>query len=203
MKYVNLFLSILVMCMLTACANEKKMFEEALDAGNLKEAENHLKKVSDLNYFLYGGGLLIEEYLSLENVDRAIYVFEHITGHCTMYQMQYTSLYRNADYTQKYSIKIYDALLKNGRYDEAWGYHALKYDAEDYPGNAHDYFDYMSDVIIELCNARKYQEAERFIRQKSIWFLTNVNHHEYGDDYPNNRYEIMSEELNMVYKNAR
>ena len=189
--------------MLTACANEKKMFEAALDAGNLKEAENHLKKVSDLNYLLHGGGLLIEEYLSLENVDRALYVFEKITGHCTMFQMQYTSLYKNADYTQKYSKKIYDALLKNSRYDEAWEYHARKYDAEAYPGNAPDYFDYMSDVIIELCNAREYQEAEKFIRQKSIWFLTNVNHHEFGGDYPNNRYEIMSEELNMVYINAR
>lgn len=46
--------------------------------------------------------------------------------------------YSNATYTELFS-KIYNALLKAGRYEEAWGYHARSYDGEDYPGNAPDF----------------------------------------------------------------
>lgn len=208
MKFLNLTLAVLAVCIFTACsfsgsgtyANQK--FEEALSVGNLKEAEMHLKKITDLSSFRHCAGLLIEEYLSVDNLDRAIYVFENITGHCSMYELNYTTLYDKDGYTTKYAQKLYDALIKNARYDEAWEYHKISYDSKDYPGNAPDYFAYMCDVIIELCNAGKHNEAQQFIKQKSVWFIKNVDNHEYGKNYQQYRYEIMHAELNKVYDNA-
>ena len=106
-------------------------------------------------------------------------------------------------YTQKYSKKIYNALFKESRYDEAWNYHARSYDSEDYPGNAPDYFAYMSDVVIAMCSSGQSAQAQQFIKQKSVWFLKNVDNHEWGKDYPNYRYDIMRSELNKVYNNAQ
>jgi hypothetical protein len=181
-----------------------EQFEEALKTGNLTEAELLLKEMSDDSDSQYYGGLLIEEYISIDNLDRAIYVFEHITGHCSMSAAQFTTLYDNAEYTKKYAKIIYDALLKNGRYDEAWEYHTRSFKDSDYPGNAPDYLSYMSDVIIEMRQKGKNTEAQQFIKQKSIWFLKNVNNHKYGDTYPNSyRYENMCDELNNVYNTTQ
>ena len=190
-------------CLLTACgASSSEKCEEALDAGNLKEAESHLKAIDDREACRYYGGLLIDEYLAIGNLDRAIYVFDKITDHCSMYNMQYKSLYGSASYTEMYSQKIYKALLKTGRYDEAWRYHARSYESEDFPGNAPDYFAYISDVVIAMCSTGQSLQAQRFIKQKSFWFLKNVDNSEWGIDYPNYRYDIMCSELNKVYNNA-
>jgi tetratricopeptide (TPR) repeat protein len=202
----HLYVFAIAIIMLSACnagtLNEK--FEEALKTGNLTEAELHLKKMNDDKDSRHYGGLLIEEYISIDNLDRAIYVFEHITGHCSMSDTQFTALYKNAEYTKKYAKIIYDALLKNGRYDEAWEYHTRSFKDSDYPGNAPDYLSYMSDVIIEMRQKGKNTEAQQFIKQKSIWFLKNVNNHKYGDTYPNSyRYENMCEELNNVYNTTQ
>ena len=204
--WIHLYALALATIMLSACnvesLNEK--FEEALKTGNLTEAELHLKKMNDDNDSRHYGGLLIQEYIYIDNLDRAIYVFENITGHCSMSDAQYTSLYSNAEFTQKYAKKIYDALLKNGRYDEAWEYHTRSYKNADYPGNAPDYFSYMNDVIIVMCQKGKHAEAQQFIKQKSIWFLKNVNNHKYGNTYPNYyRYENMCEELNHVFNTVQ
>lgn len=147
MNKFGLVLCAAITCLLAACgASSSEKCEAALDAGNLKEAEQHLKEIEDRDACRYYGGLLIDEYLAIGNLDRAIYVFDKITGHCSMYDMQWHNA--NAAYTQTYSKKIYIALLKEGQYDEAWNYHARSYDSEDYPGNAPDYFAYMSDCII-------------------------------------------------------
>lgn len=200
---IMLIICALSVCLLTACgASSSEKCEAALDAGNLKEAESHLKKIDDIDACRYYGGLLIDEYLAISNIDRAIYVFENITGHCSMYEMQYNSLYASATYTQKYSKKIYNALFKESRYDEAWSYHARSYDDEDYPGNAPDYFAYMSDVIINMCSSGRSTEAAMFIKQKSPWFLKNVDNHKWGKDYPNFRYDIMCSELNRIFNDA-
>lgn len=204
MSKFGLILYAVAFCLLTACgASSSEKCEAALNAGNLKEAESHLKEIDDSDVCRYYGGLLIDEYLAIGNLNRAIYVFDNITGHCSMYEMQFDGLYSSADYTKKYSKKIYNALLKECRYDEAWNYHARSYDGEDYPGNAPDYFAYMSDVIIAMCNSGQSMQAQQFIKQKSVWFLKNIDNHEWGKDYPNYRYDIMRSELNKVYNNAQ
>lgn len=203
MKLLKSLLCFAMLCTATACTSNEELVEKALAAGNLKEAELLLKDVDDSSKRRYYGGILIDEYLSIDNLDRAIYVFERITGHCSMYQMQYKYSYSSADYTETYSQKLYKALMNAGRYDEAWSYHARSYDSEDYPGNAPDYFAYMTDAIIHMCNMGQSAQAARFIKQKGIWFLKNVDNHEWGHDYPNYRYDIMRGELNRVFNDAQ
>ena len=204
MGKMKLVLPIMALCVLVACTPiASKKCQSALDAGNLTEAEKYLKEIKGSSECLYYGGMLIDEYLAIGNLDRAIYVFERITGHCSMYNMQYKGLYNNAAYTEKYSRKIYDALIKEGRYDEAWNYHARSYDSEDYPGNAPDYFAYMADCVIAMCNSGNSMQASQFIKQKSVWFLKNVDNSRWGNDYPNYRYSIMCSELNKVFNSSQ
>ena len=186
-----------------ACSQNTEQIEKALADGNLKEAEACLKEIDDFDTRCHYGGLLIDEYLSIDKLDKAIYVFDRITGHCSMYSMKFTSSCGSAVYTRKYSEKIYNALLAAGRYEEAWNYHPISYEEENYPGNAPDYFAYMSDVIIYMCNAGEVARAETFIKQKSVWFLKNVDNHKWGKNYPDYSYSIMRGELDKTFNNAR
>ena len=204
MEKIKLVLPIMALCVLVACTPiASKKCQSALDAGNLKEAEKYLKEIKGSNECLYYGGMLIDEYLSIGNLDRAIYVFERITGHCSMYNMKYKGLYDNAAYTEKYSRKIYDALIKEGRYDEAWNYHARNYENEDYAGNAPDYFSYMSDVIVAMCSSGQQAQAQQFIKQKSVWFIKNVDNSYSVDSYLDYRYDIMRSQLFKVFNDAQ
>ena len=202
MEKIKLVLPIMALCVLVACTPiASKKCQSALDAGNLTEAEKYLKEIDDAVECRHYGGMLIDEYLAIGNLDRAIYVFDRITGHCSMYDMKYKGLYDSAAYTEKYSRKIYDALIKEGRYDEAWNYHALSYDTEDYPGNAPDYFAYMVDCITQMCSTGDRALATQFMKQKAGWFLKNVDNHKWGEDYPQFRYNIMCGELNKALNN--
>ena len=204
MEKIKLVLSIMALCALVACAPiASKKCDVALNAGNLKEAEKYLKEIKDSRECRRYGGLLIDEYLAIGNLDRAIYVFEKITGHCSMYNMKYKGLYDDAAYTEKYSRKIYDALIKKGRYDEAWNYHARNYDSEDYAGNAPDYFAYMSDVIVAMCRSGQQAQAQQFIKQKSVWFIKNVDNSYNVDSYLDYRYDIMRSQLFKVLNDAQ
>lgn len=204
MGKMKLVLSIMALCFLVACTPiASKKCQSALDAGNLKEAELYLKEIKDAKERRHYGSLLIDEYLAIDNLDRAIHVFENITGHCSMYNMKYKGLYDSAAYTEKYSRKIYDALIKDGRYDEAWNYHARNYENEDYAGNAPDYFSYMSDVIVAMCSSGQQAQAQQFIKQKSVWFIKNVDNSYSVDSYLDYRYDIMRSQLFKVFNVAQ
>lgn len=204
MEKIKLVLPIMALCVLVACTPiASKKCQSALDAGNLKEAEGYLKEIDDAVVCRHYGGMLIDEYLAIDNLDRAIHVFENLTGHCSMYNMKYKGLYDSAAYTEKYSRKIYDALIKDGRYDEAWNYHARNYENEDYAGNAPDYFSYMSDVIVAMCSSGQQAQAQQFIKQKSVWFIKNVDNSYSVDSYLDYRYDIMRIQLFKVFNDAQ
>ena len=204
MEKIKLVLPIMALCVLVACTPiASKKCQSALDAGNLKEAEQYLKEIKGSSECLYYGGMLIDEYLAIGNLDRAIYVFERITGHCSMYNMKYKGLYDNAAYTEKYSRKIYNALIKDGRYDEAWNYHARNNENEDYAGNAPNYFSYMSDVIVAMCSSGQQAQAQQFIKQKSVWFIKNVDNSYSVDSYLDYRYDIMRSQLFKVLNDSQ
>ena len=201
--YYKLFFLLSVLLMTGCSTFAKHNVKKALNDGNLKDAELALKEIRDRGVRRHYGGQLIDEYLAIGNLDKAIYVFEKITGHCSMYQMQYSYSYEGATYTQCYSQIIYNALLKAGRYDEAWNYHERSYDDENYVGNAPNYFAYMTDCIIEMCNAGRASEVQKFIKQKGLWFIKNVDNTSYRDDYPEYCYDVMCSQLNKVYKEAQ
>lgn len=184
--------------LLLCCTSMAEKMELALNNGELSYAEALLSDMSGSEKYRYAS-LLIDEYLEIGNVDRAIYVFNYLTPHCSMYEIQFSSLYSSASYTKENAKKIYNALLNAERYDECWSFHPLSYENEAYPGNAADYFSYMSDVIVHMCAKGKFEKARQFMLQKRVWFLKNVDNHRLGSDYPDCTYSIMCDKLDKVY----
>ena len=75
-----------VLLFLVSCTSQADKFEAAFMEGNLSEAETILKdvKAEDGKYRL--ARMLIDEYLSLDELDKAINVYERITPyHCSRY----------------------------------------------------------------------------------------------------------------------
>lgn len=192
MNKLTIIASTIIALLLLACSSDYTKLEQAISNGDLKEAEEYLKEVNDIQDSYYYGGMLIDEYLAIGKIDRAIYVFDNITGHQSMYEF-------GGEYTPKYASKIYTALIDAERYDDAWNYHKRSYDTVDYPGNAPDYLAYLTDVIISMCNNGHKDKVPAFIKEKSTWFLKNVDNHQWGKDYPNFSYDIMRSELNRVF----
>ena len=184
-----------------SCESSVEKMDVALSNGELSKAESLLSGMSGSKMYRYSSRL-IDEYLSIGNVDKAIRVFNDLTPHCLMSEIQYTELYSSASYTKENAKKIYKALLDAERYDECWDFHPLNYDTETYPGNAPNYFSYMSDVITHLCARGKADMAYRFMMQKRVWFLNNVDNHKWGHEYPENSYSIMCNKLVEVYNSV-
>ena len=180
-----------------SCQSSEEKIEAAIYDGELGKAETIMTGMSGAVKYRYSARL-IDEYLSIGNIDRAVYVFNVLTPHCTMYESKFNSLHSTATYTAENARKIYDALLNEGRYDECWAFHSISYNTETYPGNAPDFFSYMSDVIVHLCAGGKVEKARRFIAEKSVWFMNNVDNHEWGHKYPDYRYSIMREKLDNL-----
>ena len=93
-----------------SCESSANKMDVALSNGELSKAESLLSDMSGSEMYRYSSRL-IDEYLSIGNLDKAIRVFNDITPHCSMYEMQYTALYSSASYTKDNAKKIYNALL--------------------------------------------------------------------------------------------
>jgi hypothetical protein len=143
--------------------------------------------------------MLIEEYLSIDELDKAIHVYERITPyHCSRYEMQWDNLYGLDGYEVAVTAKFRKALIKADRFEEAWEYYPLEYETETYAGNASSYFRYMSDVIVHLCSNDRKPEAQLFLNRHVNWFRTNVDNGEWGKDYPQYSYASMKSELQDI-----
>lgn len=182
----------------TKAPDEREQFNQAIKEGRLSDAETLLKDGKISVGFYDCCTDLIDEYLEIENLDKAIYVFDNISSNrCSVYDMKY-SFNSTSEYVQRNSKKIYKQLIKDERFDEAWEYHPLSYETQDYPGNAPDYFSYMTDVIVHLCTANRKTEAQRFVTTHIHWFTKNVDQHEWGKDYPQYKRSLMQIELQSV-----
>ena len=201
-SYLSLTLCALLAIACGSVNNPEAEIAMALANGELSRADAMLCMQPREKYTEFKARL-IEEYLGIDALDKAIYIYEYKTVHCSTYEMQYSSLHGSAEFTKRYTEKIYNALIRADRFDEAWEYHALSYGDKNYPGNAPDYLSYMSDVVVYLCSSGRANEARQFISQKSVWFITNVDNHEWGESYPNFRYDIMRQELNKIFNEAQ
>lgn len=204
------FLGILkwVLCMViafavTTCLLRSNRMSWALKQGNLKQAESCLSKMSDSAKRRHYGGFLIDEYLAIGNLDKALYVFDRLTEHGSAYYSVSGTTEREK-YTATYYAKLYKALIEAGRYDEAWHYHRLEFYGEDNAANASCYFSYMTDVITAMCNSGRENEVPRFIKQHGLWFMKNIDNDSYGrQEYPEYLYNSACNELNKVFNNAK
>lgn len=70
----KIVLSVLLVLIFISCTSQAEKFEAALYAGNLTEAETILKDIeADYGRHVYAQ-MLIEEYLSIDELDKAIHV---------------------------------------------------------------------------------------------------------------------------------
>ena len=71
----KIVLSVLLVLIFISCTSQAEKFEAALYAGNLTEAETILKDIeADYGRHVYAQ-MLIEEYLSIDELDKAIHVY--------------------------------------------------------------------------------------------------------------------------------
>lgn len=195
-RLVSIVLAVLV---LISCTSQAEKFESAFSEGNLTEAETILKEMKAEDGKYRFAQMLIEEYLSLDEVDRAIYVYERLTPHhCSRYEMNFDNLYGHNGYEVAMTAKLRKALVKSDRFEEAWEYYPLEYESVEYAGNGISYFRYMSDVIVHLCGNNRRSEAQMFLNNNIHWFRTNVDNVEWGHDYPQYTYTNMKTQLQEI-----
>ena len=175
-----------------------KEVAEAIEKGNLSEAKKLLPDAIEKERYRYAL-LLIEEYVAIEDINNAVYVFERITPeHCSMYEMKYELVYKTAQYTKAAVAMIYPALIKKGEYEKAWKYHELEYEDSFYAGNALCYYNYLLDVMDHLCEQGKILEAEEFLNEHAVWFRQNVDRSSHAKNYQQYSYRNMKTKLQMA-----
>ena len=188
-----------VILALVACTTQADKFEAAFSEGNLTEAQTILKDIKAENGKYRYAKMLIEEYLSFDEIDKAIYVYERITPyHCSRYNMKWDNLYGHDGYEVAVTAKLRKALVKADRFEEAWEYYPLEYETVEYAGNGNSYFRYMSDVIVHLCSNNRRSEAQVFLNNNVHWFRTNVDNGEWGHSYPQYSYNNMKSQLQEI-----
>ena len=100
-----LILAVIISTALTlvACGpSPREQFDVAVAEGRLSDALKILPEINRDNGRYFCCTTLIDEYLAIGDIDKAIYVFDRISSHCSVYQMQYENLFH---------IEIYEAEL--------------------------------------------------------------------------------------------
>ena len=202
MKRLTIILSILLLVGCGATEQKAKLneakFYEAIDAGNLSEARNMLYDVEGEQITRFAE-VLIEEYITIGDVQSAINVYERITHfHCSAYEMQWDNLYGHDGYEKRVCKMLYDALIEADDFETAWKYHPLEYEDPDYAGNGGSYFGYVLDVVIHLVQQGRKLEAQQFLDKHSLWFLKNVDNGEWGEEHPEYQYSKVQSELQSI-----
>lgn len=171
---------------------------EAIDKGNLSEAKKLLPDVMEEERYRCAL-LLMEEYIAVENVDDAVYVFERITPeHCSMYEMKFESLYRTGKYTKEAAAMLYTALIKKGKYEKAWKYHELEYEDSNYAGNSPCYYNFLLDVLDHLCEQGNIKVTEEFLNEHVVWFRQNVDRSSHAEKFQEYSYRNVKAKLQMA-----
>lgn len=176
----------------------KTLFTKCTSNGDTVKAKELLQQM-DFSYdSSYDCALeLIELYLSQDDIDSAIFVYNKITkNHTDNHHVRYS--YRCHGSKGSYeptAIKLlYNALLNADRMDEAWEYHELEYDNKDYRGNAECYLSYMNDVVNHYCKKGDKTAARKFVKEHLVWFVKNIDNSSYAkSEYP----EFISYKVNQ------
>lgn len=182
-------------------SNELRIaFEEYIAEEDADNAKATLRKMGTE---CYDEALdLIKLYIENGDVDNAIYVYEKLTpNHCSADDIQYFGHGSNEDYEQNATKLIRKELIAYGRYEEAWGYSERVYERENHYGNAEDYFRFMSEVVIALCKENEKQEARTFVKEYSIWFVSNVDQHKQEEEYKNYNSSTVKSKLTEIINN--
>lgn len=157
-----------------------------------KDAESAKLVLQEIGYAEYDDALeLIELYIANNDVDNAIYVYEKLTpNHCPSYEMYWPNKRhgKNQNYEIDATKLIRKELIKLGKFDLAWKYSEWWTSDENSPSNSASYFEFMSEATTILCKENRKQDAHKFVKEYSIWFVNNVDSQK-GDDYYKDEYK--------------
>lgn len=164
---------------------QSELFTNYVNEGKVEEAEGILSTLSFPKGYSYykkedikksSALKLVKLYVANDNIERARNVYE-------VYGVGKTI--------------IVDALINAGSYDSAL---AFCTNSIDY---AEVYFGYMSEIVKHLCENGKKQEAIRFVKRYSSWFVENVDVKMNDESYKKRYGEYTSQKskarlLNMI-----
>ena len=174
--------------------------DDLISEGKYKEAEAAIKKKKGFEKYDYAE-LLINEYIELEEYDKAIYVYEKITPeHCSNKNMQWPSLYCHGagqNYETTVTSIFRKTFMATGDYDKVWQYSVWESDG-DSGYDAEAYYKFMSDVILYLCSTGNKTEAHKFLNHYVFWFDVRVDNTSYSDDYPEFHCDVVRSKLQAL-----
>ena len=175
-KLFYLFAGIISSLTLVSCGAN---FDQLLAEGKYKEAEESIKKMKGMERYNCAEAL-INEYIELEEYDRAVYVYEKCTPeHCDNDSMRFPNLYcHGANYELPVPALLRKVFLGTGDYDKVWQYSVWESDG-DSGYDAEAYYQFMSDVILYLCSTGNKAEANRFLNHYVFWFDAKVDNNSY------------------------
>ena len=175
-KLFYLCAGVIALMILVACSAN---FDQLLAEGKYKEAEECIKKMKGIERYNCAEALM-NEYIQLEDYERAVYVYEKCTPeHCSNNNMRYPYIYcHGADYELTVTALFRKIFIETGDYDKVW-----KYSVWDSDGNsgydADAYYKFMSEVILYLCSTGNKAEANRFLNHYVYWFDTMIDNNSY------------------------
>ena len=175
--------------------------EDLISEGKYMEAEVAIKKKKGFEKYDYAE-LLINEYIELEEYDKAIYVYEKITPeHCSNSNMRFPSLYCHGageNYELNVTTSLRKAFMATGDYDKVWQYSVWDSDG-DSGYDAEAYYKFMSDVILYLCSTGNKAEAHKFLNHYVFWFDTYIdNNSYYSTEKPGFHCDVVKSKLQRI-----
>ena len=175
--------------------------DDLISEGKYKEAEAAIKKKKGFEKYDYAE-LLINEYIELEEYDKAIYVYEKITPeHCSNKNMQWPSLYCHGagqNYETTVTSIFRKTFMATGDYDKVWQYSVWESDG-DSGYDAEAYYKFMSDVILYLCSTGNNAEAHKFLNHYVFWFDTYIdNNSYYSTEKPGFHCDVVKSKLQRI-----
>ena len=174
-------------------------FDQLLAEGKYKEAEECIKKMKGMERYNCAEAL-INEYIELEEYDRAVYVYEKCTPeHCGNDNMRFPALYcHGTDYELTVTALFRKVFMETGDYDKVWQYSVWDSDG-DTGYNAEAYYQFMSDVIRYLCSKGNKAEANRFLNHYVFWFDSKIdNDPDYSNEMPQFMCDVVRGKLQRI-----
>ena len=175
-RLLNWYAGVIASLILVSCGAN---FDQLLAEGKYKEAEECIMKMKGMERYNCAEAL-INEYIELEEYDRAIYVYEKCTPeHCDNDSMRFPSLYcHGANYELTVTALFRKVFMEVGDYDKVWQYSVWDSDG-DSGYDAEAYYQFMSDVILYLCSTGNKAEANRFLNHYVYWFDAKIDNNSY------------------------
>ena len=156
-------------------------FDSLITNGKYEDAENLLKRMPDGGERVRCADMLINEYLDIEEYDKAYDVYNNICHGTSKTLLRKT-------------------FMEIGDYDKVWLLSPKeKYYELDSPNQAEYYYQFMSDVILYLCSVSNKTEANKFLNHYSFWFYTRIDSSSYySERMPGFRYDAVKSNLQRI-----